>query len=343
MNCLPIDIDKVEEFRTFFPGILNLLESYTDKDNNIALDLFNSYFKTSEISERLRNEGIAVPKVMIISPTMRCNLSCVGCYSKKYSREDELALEELDRVITESERLGIFFFIISGGEPFLKEGLFDVLKNHRSSFFWIFSNGTLFNKELAAEVKEKFTGFLIFSLEGFEDETDFWRGKGTYKKVAKAMEYARGEGIPFGFSVTPTKLNIDALTGGEFLDKMINRGCTIGIFSHYNHSANVPDVFSCDQKDRESLKSLLKKSKEEKKIFLIDTRYMEELGGGCCGGNEILHINSQGYVTPCPLLNITADSIREKSLKDILSSELFSGIRGRRDSFIIGSCPDTNV
>ena len=44
--------------------------------------------------------GFYPPNAMILSPTMRCNLNCYGCYSGSYSQED-LPFEVIDRVVGE--------------------------------------------------------------------------------------------------------------------------------------------------------------------------------------------------------------------------------------------------
>lgn len=58
-------------------------------------------------------EDLQVPMFLLISPTSRCNLSCKGCYSKFYSREEEVSLEVLDKLISESKALGTFFYVIA--------------------------------------------------------------------------------------------------------------------------------------------------------------------------------------------------------------------------------------
>jgi len=71
------------------------------------------------------------------------------------------------------------------------------------------------------------------SIEGFEKETDDRRGPGTFKKIMEAMDNLKEAGVPFGFSVTPTKLNIEALMSDEFVDLMIQKGCSFGWYFQY--------------------------------------------------------------------------------------------------------------
>ena len=49
--------------------------------------------KKREIASK---EGFQVPATILISPTMRCNLSCIGCYAGIYTRSDDLEFEVID-------------------------------------------------------------------------------------------------------------------------------------------------------------------------------------------------------------------------------------------------------
>ncbi len=61
----------------------------------------NFVINGSVLNQAKRNEaqerGEAVPTVVLMSPTMRCNLSCTGCYANNYSRKDDL---DFDTVIS---------------------------------------------------------------------------------------------------------------------------------------------------------------------------------------------------------------------------------------------------
>ena len=73
-------------------------------------------------SIRLKMEHVLegpMPCVIVISPTMRCNLRCTGCYSAQYSQSEDLDFDVLDRLITEANSMGIYFFVLTGGEPFI--------------------------------------------------------------------------------------------------------------------------------------------------------------------------------------------------------------------------------
>lgn len=57
-----------------------------------------------------KSRGFHIPNFMVISPTVRCNLHCKGCYASEYRGGEELSFEELDRILTEAKQLGMYFF-----------------------------------------------------------------------------------------------------------------------------------------------------------------------------------------------------------------------------------------
>src|SRR4030067_1780420 len=85
--------------------------------------------------------GFAPPNAMLMSPTMRCNLNCYGCYSGSYPTEEELPFEVMDRLVGECKEMGIHLVIITGGEPFLGRDLFDLFAKHQDTPFQIYTHG----------------------------------------------------------------------------------------------------------------------------------------------------------------------------------------------------------
>ena len=329
MTSIPINFDEVKEISNFLPKFIDILFKNSVDESLDVFRMFENYTRAKEKSLKMTKDGIVIPKVLIISPSMQCNLDCIGCYAKGYPKDDELSLEEINRVIKEAKDLGIFLFIISGGEPFFREGLLDVLANHRDVVCWIFTNGTLFTETVADCLEKCRTIFPLFSIEGFKRETDTWRGKGTYEKIILAMELARRRNIQFGFSTTVTKRNIFTVTQEEFIGGMIEAGCKVGIYLNYNHKDNnIPDTFSCDRIEKQLLKEVIEKHNEKENIVLFDQSAWEEVVGGCLSAvNGLLHINSQGDIDPCPMVRLPGGNIRNKSLKDILGSEIFVQMR----------------
>lgn len=75
-----------------------------------------------------------------------------------------LSKEEIFDVIKQFNDLGIYFFIITGGEPFVYPYLFDVLEHFKDSYFLIYTNGTLVTEENAKRWLNSVIQRLLFQL-----------------------------------------------------------------------------------------------------------------------------------------------------------------------------------
>jgi sulfatase maturation enzyme AslB (radical SAM superfamily) len=97
-----------------------------------------------------REEGFWPPFNILISPSMRCNLRCTGCYASEYTSADDLPLDVIDRVLTEGKEMGVYFVTVLGGEPFIRRDMWDMYAKHNDIYFQVFTNGTLLNEKTVA-------------------------------------------------------------------------------------------------------------------------------------------------------------------------------------------------
>ncbi|MBA7669990.1 GTP 3',8-cyclase [subsurface metagenome] len=251
------------------------------------------------IRERIRSEGLAAPQAYLISPTMRCNLRCAGCYASNYSKKDDLEFEVIDRILTEGEELGAFWVTILGGEPFIRQDMWEIYKRHSDVFFQIYTNGTLVDKEVSRKLAELGNVLVNFSLEGFEEETDARRGKGVFQKIMQGMDNLREVGVPFGFSSMVTRQNVDTIISDEFNDMLIEKGCLIGWHFLYIPVGLNPDTSLMPTAEQRELmrRKGAQRLRNEKPVFIIDFWNDAPYVDGCiAGGRGYFHINSHGDV-----------------------------------------------
>lgn len=281
----------------------------------------------------LSDEGLAAPQAYLISPTMRCNLHCKGCYAANYSQEDELELEVIDRVLTEGKELGMYWVTILGGEPFIRQDMWEMYKRHNDVFFQVFTNGTLIDKDVARKLAEVGNVLVVFSIEGFEEETDARRGKGVFKKIMQGMDNLRQAGVAFGFSAMATRHNVDLIIGDEFNDMLIEKGCLIGWHFLYIPVGRNPDTSLMPTAEQRELMRQrgAQRIRNEKPILIVDFWNDAPYAGGCiAGGRSYFHINARGEVEPCIFVHMATDNIKQKSVKEVLNSPYFAGIRARQ-------------
>ncbi len=291
----------------------------------------NATYLSWPVRQARLERGLAAPFLIVISPTMRCNLRCTGCYAWEYSRTEGLSAEAVDRVIREAKALGTYFFTISGGEPFLRPDLLDVYAAHHDAEFLVYTNGTLIDRSLAAKLAELGNVAPAISVEGFAGETDARRGPGTWQAINAAMDHLREAGVIFGFSGTVTRHNADLITGEEMVDYLVGKGCYFGWYFIYIPIGREPDTsLMPTPEQRQSCRERVWRWRQEKPIFVADFWNDGQFTGGCmAAGRLYLHVNANGDVEPCVFCHFAVDNIRDKSLEQALDSDFFRALRRR--------------
>lgn len=330
---------KKKEERDFLENLLvNLKRAVIDMSpsvrEKVVMNLINNAMiqgqpKRLSFAEKY---GINPPNHLVISPTMRCNLKCYGCYAWQYSKKDDLPYDVCNRIIDEANDIGLYFFVITGGEPFYWENLFDFLERHNDSFFQIYTNGQLIDECAAKKLAELGNAVPCISVEGFEKETEARRGKGSWTKIMKAMDLLKENGVLFGFSVTATRDNNELVVSDEFIDLFVDKGCFVGWYFNYVPIGREPNLHlmpTPEQRDYRRRRIL--EIRRTKNIIVADFWNDGPLVNGCmAGGKNYLHINVNGDVEPCVFVHFAADNIKEKSLVDVITSDFFMAFRKRQ-------------
>ena len=332
-NVVDAFIENLQKDKPFRLLMKRLLEQLSKPPiQKLIKNLIGGYILMGlEIRLKLKEElGFASPAFIVISPTMRCNLRCRGCYAGNYTQKDDLTFEQVDKLLIEAkEEFGMRFIVISGGEPFFWQPLLKILEKHSDMYFLIYTNGTLINKTTAKKLAELGNAAPGISVEGFKSETDERRGKGVYKRVLEAMDNLKEAGVVFGFSATSTSLNAEIIGSDEFMDFYIKKGCLFGWFFQYIPIGLKPDVsLMASPEQRNELRKRVKHIRETKDIFVGDFWNDGPYVEGCmAGGRLYLHINNKGDIEPCVFCHFAVDNIKDTTIKEAIQSDFFRAIR----------------
>ncbi len=157
--------------------------------------------------------------------TERCNLRCTHCYQED-TKIDELSLPEIKETISEiSEMFSAWTaryavalspsFNITGGEPFLRKDLFDILGEIQGRGYDIFllTNGTLIDEGRARALKDVGVKGVQISMEGPEDIHETIRGKGSFAASVRGIRHLLDAGMRVTMNTTLSSIN-----AGHFLD-----------------------------------------------------------------------------------------------------------------------------
>jgi len=296
--------------------------------NNLIINEFAIGEPTRQ--KMMHEYQVVLPKLGVISPTYACNLNCIGCYAGLYGRKYELTKDEVRSILKQGEELGIYFWIITGGEPFYWPYIMDIFEEFNNHYFMVYSNGILITEEKAKKLAELGNVTLSISVEGFEAETDWRRGHGVFKSVLNTWERLRRYGVPFGASITATRVNHEILMKDEFWNFLEENGVIYAWVFQFMPVGQDPmmDLVPTPQQRYERFFKTDEMRLSGRFAFVADFWNHGFLTHGCLSaGSKYFHVNAKGYVEPCVFQQFATDSIREKSLIEIFKSPFFEAYK----------------
>ena len=294
--------------------------------------VYNHFYKGAAMRNEIRSnpEERWMPNFVVVSPTMRCNLRCTGCYSGLYLKDGELSESELDSIFTQLKENGSYFVVISGGEPWvMKDILLRLFRKHNDMFFLTYTNGTLLDRETCRKLAGLGNVAAAISVEGWEEQTDARRGRGMWKKIHTAMANLREQGVLFGISVTVTRQNFEVITDEKLMEHFLELGAIFGWFFQFMPVGKDPmlELMPTPEQRVATGKKVLD-FRQKYPLFLADFWNDGELVSGClAGGRQYLHILNSGNVEACVFAHFGVDNIRDKPLMEIFNSQFFREIR----------------
>ena len=293
------------------------------------LVLNNQFYGEKWRQQAKEREKVQVPGFIVISPSYACNLNCVGCYAGEYGNKYHLEKELVFDIIKQANDLGIYFFTISGGEPFAWPPLLEMLETFQDSYFLIYTNGTLLTDDVCEKLSRLGNGSPAISIEGFEKETTDRRGEGMYETVMGAMQRLKKYGVFFGASVTHTRANHEAIVDEAFWQSLVDNGaCYAWIFQYIPIGIKPNFELMPTPQQRKERYEITRKVRHSMPMLIADFWNDGSLVNGCmAGGAQYLHINAKGLVEPCVFQHFAVDDIRKKPLVEVLRAPFFKAIQ----------------
>ena len=321
--------DPTNKWTIYINRVLDEIDPHVLKMSALNMGFEAFFHGTKTIRKNREIYHCNIPWLILFDPTSACNLHCTGCWAAEYGHKLNLSFEEMDNLISQGKKLGVYFYMLTGGEPLVrKKDIIRLCEKHNDCEFNIFTNSTLIDEEFCKECVRVGNISFSLSIEGTKDTNDGRRGTGHYDAVMNAMNLMKRYGIIFGTSICYTRANVEAVTSDEFLDMLIDHGVRYSFYFHYMPVGNnaSPDLMPT----MEQRKYMIKRVREVrgfhggKPIFLMDFQNDGEYVGGCiAGGRNYFHVNSNGDAEPCVFIHYSNMNIREHTLLEILQSPLF--------------------
>ncbi|MGI6727710.1 MAG: radical SAM protein [Anaerovoracaceae bacterium] len=337
-NSVKVERDAVRKVALDPESVWNrfLLNVWNEVDRDIVKKFFTNFLVYSNIMGNHKRKELKkkyecnIPWAILLDPTSSCNLHCLGCWASEYGDKMNLDLDTLDSIIVQGKELGTYMYIFSGGEPLVrKDDIIKLCEKHDDCQFLAFTNGTLIDEAFADEMLRVKNFIPAISIEGFEEETDFRRGKGTYQAILKAMKILKERKLPFGASCCYTSKNTEVIGSEEFFDSLLDMGCLfVWLFTYMPVGVDAVTELIASAEQREFMYHQVRKFRKTKPIFSMDFWNDGEFVGGCiAGGRNYLHINANGDIEPCAFIHYADRNIHSSTLLEAYQAPLFQAYR----------------
>lgn len=202
-------------------------------------------FRISQYMQELANPTPIGPKrnppgpVVIWNLVRRCNLTCKHCYSISADKDfpGELSTQEVFDVMDDLKRFRVPVLILSGGEPLLRQDIYDIAHRAKTMGFYVglSSNGTLIDESNIDKIAAVGFDYVGVSLDGIKQTHDtFRRMQGAFDLSMHGIRLCHERGIKVGIRFTMTQDNAHELP--QLLALMEDEGLDKFYLSHLNYA-----------------------------------------------------------------------------------------------------------
>ena len=287
--------------------------------------------------------------------TKKCNLHCEHCYidSTEICPEDsshsELLTEECFNIINQISELNRkIILILTGGEPLLRDDIFDLIKYSKEKGMTVFlgTNGCLFDDNVVKKLKDSGISGVGISLDSLDPQIhDSFRGvNGAWDGAIKAAGICKTYGVTFQIQTTVTNKNINEIPdiikysrdlGASafqlFFLVCTGRGQGLTDITPVQYEETLVKLFEIQRNFQGMMLVGAKCAPHYKRIvYNLDQNspLLKAYDGGCPAGTNYCRITSEGYVTACPYMDMTAGDLKKNSFSEIWrDSPSFNEIR----------------
>ncbi|MDO8507908.1 MAG: radical SAM protein [bacterium] len=294
---------------------------------------------------------------MIWEITNRCNYRCPHCIFSSTAKKpkDELSTGEVKKCIKDLKSAGITHLKITGGEPFLREDILELMifADKVGLKTDISTNASVIDDELASKLKKLNISMIHVGLDGCTPElNEIVRGEKSFERTTKGIKSLVKHGL---------YTRVGSLIFAQNEEKMenmvklcIDLGVDEVIFSRLEPvgrlrgNKNLISLrLATDLKNE--IEILTKKYKEHIKVSHSFTEKIgEKVDGVCPGGDKFLSIDHKGRVSPCTWVTerapqyVSGKDLHKYGLDEILKSKEISSYRSLVDRLALANidyCP----
>ena len=296
--------------------VLDIIEN-----ENIKQDKKENFIKynSSDVYSELKNYALknAIPINCTMEISYYCTLKCKHCYLKglRNKEKTELTTKEIKSFIDQFKKLGGTFLTITGGEPFLRNDILEIIKYARNKYIAvsILTTGNFLTKQIIDELSNLYIHQIQFSLYGANAKThdSITQINGSFKKTMEAINYSKTK-LDTHISLSINSLNINNYEELiKFVKKLNIPYSTNYIMFPFKKTAK-PSPFNLNYNQ---IYKCLKTTKNINKGRLFEKNYNDFV---CNAGRSLFSIDPFGNIKPCIEIPKIFGNIKKTELKTIL-------------------------
>jgi len=291
--------------------------------------------------------GKAFPIAMTFAVTYDCMCNCVHCSAGKHFREDaqELSTEEAKDLIDQAQKLGIAMLAFTGGEPLIREDLFELISHvdKKKTMPIMFTNGLLLTDENVDKLVEAGLYSIFVSIDSPNpEEHDKLRGMpGLFEKAIHGIQRLKSKGVMVGLSSYATRSN----TEKGMYKRMHELGKELGVqnvilFDGVPTGNMLKDTSELlTQALQEEIHKYSSNVFKNKIIPPLSSQAWQNSvegvisGIGCLAANIQCYASAYGDIAPCDFTPISFGNVRDQPLKKIWKSMIYHPAYNHRSPF----------
>lgn len=266
---------------------------------------------------------LGVPLNVHLDVTYRCNERCDHCYLD-HDDKGELTTTEIFGVLDQMAEAGVLFLTLSGGEPFLRRDLFNIIEHARRLMFSVKlkTNAVMIREEEARRLRALGIEQVQISVYSHRAEVHdaITRLPGSLKRTLAAIRLLKSHGLKV---TVANVLMRDNLLDGTAVQKLAR-----DLGANYTLDPTITPMMDGDTsvlRLRIATDDLAQVFRNPDLVGDVDgfcappRAADEELMGGvpCSAGHTLCYISPYGDVFPCVQFPLPCGNIRREKFLDV--------------------------
>ncbi|MCB1049035.1 MAG: radical SAM protein [Acidobacteria bacterium] len=281
------------------------------------------YARKPSLHQKQRNHKPGHLRTVALDVTGLCNMTCSFCYAEPFKKATPLSDAQMQTLLAELHRMGVFHYVLQGGEAILDKRRLALILNHcrpEECFITLVTNGWHMDEATVKQLTEWQVDKICFSLDsGLPHEHDQSRQEGAFQRVIDGLERVKAAGLLASLSTVVTHQNLHS-PGFESLLVLaqthqvrleIQIAQPVGLWDGKREGLITAED-AAFIKDLQSLLARLPNGQNQ-----IHRDIYCGICDHCPAGAEFLSISVDGHVFPCNFLQFSFGRVGQKPIREI--------------------------